>query len=173
MNIVRKIYYLYLNRRNTVKWARKLGVTVGNNTMIAPTVSFSSEPYLISIGNNVQITDNVSFNTHGGGNVIRKTIPDFDMFGKVVVCDYAYIGSHTIILPGVTIGEGALVAAGSVVTKSVSPGVVVGGNPAKEICSVAEFIQKNLRYNLSTKGLSFEAKKAVLLKSPEDKFISK
>lgn len=50
-----------------VKWARRMGVEIGENTMIAPTVSFSSEPYLIKIGNNVQVTDNVSFNTHGGG----------------------------------------------------------------------------------------------------------
>lgn len=125
-----------------VKWARRMGVEIGENTMIAPTVSFSSEPYLIKIGNNVQVTDNVSFNTHGGGNIVRRIYPNFDMFGKVVVCDYAYIGSHSIILPGVTIGEGALVAAGSVVTKSVAPGIVVGGNPAKEICSVNEFIEK-------------------------------
>lgn len=66
MKILGKIYNLYLQRRNTVKWARRMGVEIGENTMIAPTVSFSSEPYLIKIGNNVQVTDNVSFNTHGG-----------------------------------------------------------------------------------------------------------
>ena len=65
--ILNKLYDLYLKRRNTVKWAKRLGVIVGENTMIAPTVSFSSEPYLIAIGNNVQVTNNVSFNTHGGG----------------------------------------------------------------------------------------------------------
>jgi acetyltransferase-like isoleucine patch superfamily enzyme len=45
----------------------------------------------------------------------------------------AWIGAGAIILPGVTIGERAIVGAGSVVTKNVAPGVVVGGNPAKQI----------------------------------------
>ena len=44
-----------------------------------------------------------------------------------------WIGARAIILPGVTIGEGAVVAAGAVVTKDVEPWAVVGGNPAKFI----------------------------------------
>ena len=51
----------------------------------------------------------------------------------VVIEDYVFIGPRAIILPGVTIGRGAVVAAGAVVTKSVEPGVVVGGVPAKPI----------------------------------------
>lgn len=76
-------------------------------------------------------------------------------------------------MPGVTIGEGALVAAGSVVTKSVAPYTVVGGNPAKYICSVDEYIERNLKYNLDSKGLSSSEKKKLLLSLPDDKFIKK
>ena len=76
-------------------------------------------------------------------------------------------------MPGVTIGEGALVAAGSVVTKSVPAGVVVGGNPAKYICTVEEFIEHNKKYNIGTKGLSFEEKRKLLLSLSEDKFVKK
>ena len=47
--------------------------------------------------------------------------------------DGVWIGARAIILPGVTIGEGAVVAAGAVVTKDVDPWAVVGGNPAKFI----------------------------------------
>lgn len=47
--------------------------------------------------------------------------------------DGVWIGARAIILPGVTIGEGAVVAAGAVVTKDVEPWAVVGGNPAKFI----------------------------------------
>ena len=68
----------------------------------------------MTIGNNVQVTNDVSIHTHGGGNCIRKDHPDFDTFGKVIIEDWAYIGSFSQIMPGVTIGEGALVAAGSV-----------------------------------------------------------
>jgi len=52
---------------------------------------------------------------------------------KVVIEEDAYIGSRAIILPGVTVGKGAYVAAGSVVTKDVEPYTLVGGNPAKLI----------------------------------------
>jgi maltose O-acetyltransferase len=49
----------------------------------------------------------------------------------VIIGDFAWLGSRSIILPGVTIGEGAVVAAGAVVTKDVEPYTVVGGIPAK------------------------------------------
>jgi acetyltransferase-like isoleucine patch superfamily enzyme len=52
--------------------------------------------------------------------------------------DHAWIGFNSIILKGVTIGEGAVVAAGSVVTKDVPPFAVVAGNPARVIRELAE-----------------------------------
>lgn len=51
----------------------------------------------------------------------------------IIINDKTWIGLNTIILKGVTIGEGAVVAAGSVVIKNVDPWTIVGGNPAKEI----------------------------------------
>ena len=51
----------------------------------------------------------------------------------IVIEDDVWIGANSIILPGVRVGRGAVVAAGSVVTKDVGEGVVVGGNPAKEL----------------------------------------
>lgn len=113
-------------------------------------------------------------NSHSwGGNVIRRKIADFDSFGKVVIKDWAYIGAHAQIMPGVTIGEGSIVAAGSVVTKSVPDGMVVGGNPAKIICSVNDYLQRNLKYNLKTKGKSIKDKKRYLLSLSDDAFIKK
>ena len=176
MNIYRIINYLinfYLRKTNPVRWARRLGVKVGDHVMISPDTNFSSEPYLITIGNHVQITSFVSFYTHGGGNVVRRQIPDFDCFGKIVIEDWAYIGSQSLIMPGVTIGEGALVAAGSVVTKSVAPHTVVGGNPAKYICTVDEYIKRNKNYNIHTKGISDKEKKKILNKISNDLFLKK
>ncbi len=76
-------------------------------------------------------------------------------------------------MPGVTIGEGALVAAGSIVTKSVEPYTVVGGNPARYICTVDEYIERNKEYNLDSKPLSSEEKKKLLLSLSDEKFIKK
>lgn len=154
------------------KYARHIGVKIGKHCFIS-TREWSNEPYLITIGDNVQVTRCVSIHTHGGGNSIRKEHPDFDVFGKVVIEDWAYIGAYSHIMPGVTIGEGALVAAGSIVTKSVAPHTVVGGNPARVICTTEEYYEKNKKYNVGTKKMSTEEKKRYLLSLPEEMYIKK
>ena len=55
----------------------------------------------------------------------------------VKICNKVWIGAHATILPGVTVGEGAVVAAGAVVTKDVPPNTVVGGVPAKVIKEIS------------------------------------
>jgi acetyltransferase-like isoleucine patch superfamily enzyme len=52
---------------------------------------------------------------------------------KVIICDDVWIGANCIVLPGVTIGSGSVVAAGSVVTKDIPNNCIVGGIPAKII----------------------------------------
>lgn len=60
----------------------------------------------------------------------------------IKICDDAWIGMEAIILKGVTIGEGAIVGAGSVVTKDVAPWTVVGGNPARVIKEIPINLRK-------------------------------
>lgn len=167
--IIDTLCVLFMSQKG---YAKHIGVNIGKNCLIS-TRKWSTEPYLITIGDNVQVTKDAYFHTHGGANVARRIIPDFDVFGKIVVKDWAYIGSGAHIMPGVTIGEGSIVAAGAVVTKSVGDGVVVGGNPAKVIGTVEDYINKNLKYNTSTKGMSERKKKEILLKLSEDLFIRK
>ena len=52
---------------------------------------------------------------------------------KIVICDDVWIAANVVVLPGVTLGEGCVVAAGAVVTHDVPPYVIVGGVPAKLI----------------------------------------
>jgi acetyltransferase-like isoleucine patch superfamily enzyme len=93
------------------------------------------------IGRNVNLSNEVMIWTlHHDYNS-----PDFSQAGRrVVIEDYAWICSRAVILPGVTIGKGAVVAAGAVVTRDVLPYTVVGGVPAKQIA----VRNKALRYNL-------------------------
>lgn len=56
----------------------------------------------------------------------------------VTIGHNVWIGGNTVILPGVTIGDGAVIGAGSVVTKDVSPGMLAFGNPCKEIRKIEE-----------------------------------
>lgn len=173
MNIIDKFKNLYWRFiKSPEAYARYLGVKIGSNCLI-DTRFWPSEPYLITIGDYVQITSRVSIFTLGGGNAVRRIDPDFDCFGKVVIEDWAYIGSQSVIMPGVTVGEGAIVAAGSVVTKSVPAYTVVGGNPAKFICSIDEYYKKNIKFNVLTKKMSAQDKKKILLSLPDDRFIIK
>ena len=76
-------------------------------------------------------------------------------------------------MPDVTIADHVLVAAGSVVTKSVPSGVFIGGNPAGIICTVEEYLDKNMKYNTGTKSNPSINKRELLLSMDEDKFIKK
>lgn len=155
------------------KYAKSIGVNIGTNNFIPDKNCWSSEPYLITVGSNCQITTGVRIFTHGGGNVVRNKYPDFDVFGKVIIGDWVYIGTNSLIMPGVTIGNGSLIAAGSVVTKSVPSGVVVGGNPARIITTVEKYIEQNVRYNLNSKKLTSKEKRGLLLSTSDDKFVKK
>ncbi len=72
------------------------------------------------------------------GNVVANKNWEVVKTEPIKICSKAWIGMNCIILKGVTIGEGAIVAAGSVVTKNVAPWTLVGGNPAVYIKDVAE-----------------------------------
>ncbi len=83
----------------------------------------------------------------------------------VVLENDTWIGSRTIILPGVTIGEGAIVAAGSIVTKNVSPYTIVAGNPAKIIKSIspmAKFSVERSFITLLMSSISSTVKRSVI-----------
>lgn len=72
--------------------------------------------------------------------------PDFEAVARpVAIGDYGWIGARAMILPGVDLGEGVVVGAGSVVTKSWAPYEIVAGSPAKKIGER----NKGLRYTLS------------------------
>lgn len=64
-----------------------------------------------------------------------ESAPEFDAQtnGITFVEDEVWIGNNVIIMSGITLGEGSIIAAGSVITKSVKPYSIVGGNPAKFI----------------------------------------
>jgi acetyltransferase-like isoleucine patch superfamily enzyme len=99
------------------------------NTIIGPRCSLDARG-AITIGRNVNISGGAMFQT--GKHDVDS--PTFDAaFLPIVVGDRAWIAQNALVLPGVTIGEGAVVAAGCVVTKDVPPYTVVGGAPARRL----------------------------------------
>lgn len=154
------------------KQAIHAGVNMGSDNFIASRF-WSSEPYLITVGSHCQITNGAKLYTHGGAGAVRRWYPKFDTFGKVIIGDYVYIGNDAKIMPGVAVGDNVLIAAGSIVTKSIPANIVVAGNPAKYVCSIEEYIERNIKYNIDSKGLSAEDKKCKLLSLEENKYIKK
>jgi len=104
-------------------------MTIGPNTIVNPRCYLDGRGGL-SIGANVSISREASIQTlqHDPDS------PEFALRAEPVrICDRVWIGTRAIILPGVTIGEGAVVAAGAVVTKDIAPFTIVGGVPARQI----------------------------------------
>ena len=137
---LKKLFFLYLShlpmpsrgwRSRVIKWA---GVKVldAKNTFIGANIIFDTNfPEDIIIESGVRITVGCIFLSH-----FLDVKTDTYLRGKIRVSKNAYIGCSTIICKPVTIGEGAIVGAGSVVTKDIPPYQVWAGNPAKFIRAI-------------------------------------
>jgi galactoside O-acetyltransferase len=133
--------------RGTVTYNKNnASLIVGDNTAINGSTLFSIAS-CVEIGRNVLISFDCLIMDHDGhsldSNIRNNDLPDL-LSGKpkswddvgiqiIKINDSAWIGARVTILKGVTIGEGSIVASGSVVTKDVSPFSIVGGNPARKI----------------------------------------
>jgi acetyltransferase-like isoleucine patch superfamily enzyme len=166
MNLFGMLEKLYSRYR--IWRLRRAGLVMGEGCSITGLPFFGSEPYLITIGNNVGIADDVSFITHDGGTRVFRHLERYKnvlKYGRITIHDNCVIGQRAILLPGVTIGPNSVVAAGSVVSRSIPPGVLAAGNPAKPVMTFEQYAEWSLA---STPTYDMEAyrrdKKAVLLK---------
>ena len=113
------------------------GMKVGSNCSIMDGSTFDyGHCNLIEIGNNVTIAPQAYLLAHDAST---KKILGYTKIGLIVIKDNVFIGARALIMPGVTIGENSIVAAGSVVTKDVPENTIVAGNPAKVIMTIEEY----------------------------------
>ena len=108
-----------------LRFYKRMGVKIGINVFIGKySIIDDNFPELITIEDNANISFGVTIVAHDASK--GKT-------ERVLIRTGAYIGTRTIILPGVEIGENAIVGAGSVVTKNVEAGTKVAGVPAQKL----------------------------------------
>jgi acetyltransferase-like isoleucine patch superfamily enzyme len=108
-------------RRQCLRW---MGVHLGDSYVGRDCLFDEEAPELITLEDEVTMSSRVIIVTHDEWR---------DIVAPVRICRKGFVGIGSILMPGVTVGEGAVVAAGAVVTRSVEPGTIVGGSPARLI----------------------------------------
>ena len=119
---------VHLGKRNVINFGclfdgRKFHIRTGNDVSIGPEAS------ILTLGHDPQSTEFA------------------DRGGDVVIGDKVWIGYRALILPGVSIGDGAVVGAGSIVSKDVAPYTIVVGNPAKKIGERSKELSYRFNYD--------------------------
>lgn len=143
-----KAYNWYLKKTNPIKYAQKIGVSLGNRCRLNGSPEWGSEPWLIQLGDHTEISFDCAFITHDGSTWVFREEQRYNKvirFGRITIGNNCFIGAKSTILPGVTIGDNSIVGAGSLVTKNIPAGEVWGGVPAKYIGKTIEFAEKCLR----------------------------
>lgn len=161
--IYREFYKKTVGRFNRIKYAKKIGVTMGENIHLYGEVEWGTEPWLITLGDNVHITNAVRFINHDGGTLLfRDKVPDLEITKPIVVGNNVYIGNNVIFLPGVTVGNNVIIGAGAIVSRDIPDNSVAVGVPAKVIKTIDEYFEKIQRESLHLGHLCFEEKDKAL-----------
>ena len=110
-------------------------VTIGKDSHIQPHCYFSGYKAGIEIGCNVQIASSCAFYSYAHGIAPDRLIKEQPLTtkGGIIIEDDVWLGYRAIVLDGVCIGQGAVIGAGSVVTKDIPAGAIAVGAPARVI----------------------------------------
>jgi maltose O-acetyltransferase len=119
---------------------RKRGAVIGTDVEIWTDKIDKGHAFLLEIGDRVTISD-ARILLHDAST---KRFIGYSRVGKVVIGNDVFIGADSIILPGVSIGNNVVIAAGAVVTKNIPNDSVVAGIPARVIGSCTDFVNKNM-----------------------------
>lgn len=153
-HLIRRFYYrisgIKIGKGSTIHmfatFYNPTNIEIGEDTIIGEWAVLDGRD-TIQVGNHVDIASTVMI-YNSEHDINSEHFAAVKM--PVVIEDYVFIGPRAIILPGVKVGKGAVVAAGAVVTKDIEPFMIVGGVPARPI---GERKNKNLNYRLGRAAL--------------------
>lgn len=146
--ILTTLHFLAMNcpiHKLRIAFYKLRGTRVERNVFFADQVFLEEvNPELITIKENTDLGPRVMIITHD--TVLEHLDPAIPVStSEVTIGRNCYIGAGAIILPGVTIGDNSIIGAGVVVTKSIPPGSVAMGVPAKVVCTRVEWGRKHPR----------------------------
>lgn len=124
-----------------MRFADRPALVVGDRTGISHACSFTIGKR-ITIGSDCRIAGDVHMFDSSGhpSDAVKRAAgapPETDDVKPIVIHDHVWIGRRVLIFPGVTIGQGSIISAGSVVLADVAPYTVVAGNPARKIATLS------------------------------------
>jgi len=152
MNLLQLIWHK--KKKNFLQWAAKhcknndlrikmhrwRGVNIGQNVYIAKDCTLdNSYPEYIYIEDNAGIANEVVIIAHTNPDIQFKNIVE-SCVKPVIIRKGAWIGTRSVLLRGVTIGEKSIVCAGTIVDKNVEDKTIVQGNPMKKIVNISKMI---------------------------------
>ena len=163
--LYRRLYWLFVGKRNPLKWAKKIGVNFKGRAYLYGNIGWSTEPWIITIGDNVSLTSGVKFITHDGGTLLfRDRVPDLEITKPIVIGNNVYVGNNVIFLPGVTVGDNVVIGAGAVVSRDIPSNSVAVGVPARAIKTLDAYFEKIQRESSHLGHLKGEEKDRALQK---------
>ena len=139
MNPIKELLYRIRGEYTTEKLI-SMGMKVGKNFgRLNGVILDPSHCWLIEIGDDVTLAPRVHILCHDAST---KKFLGYTKIGRVSIGDNVFIGAESVVLPGVTIGNNVIVGANSTVTHNVPDNTVVAGSPARVLCTLDEYLNK-------------------------------
>lgn len=139
MNLIKNFIYRLRSEVSTEKLIEQ-GMTVGTNFQRMNNVLIDdSHAWLIAIGDNVTFAPRVHILAHDAST---KKFLGYTKIGNVTIGNNVFVGAETVVLPGVTIGDNVIIGANSTVTHDIPDNVVAVGTPARVLCSLDSYLEK-------------------------------
>lgn len=139
MSFIREVIYRIRGEYTTEKLV-SMGMKVGKNFgRLNGVILDPSHCWLIEIGDNVTMAPRVHILCHDAST---KQFLNYTKIARVTIGNNVFIGAESVVMPGVTIGNNVIIGANSIVTHDVPDNTVVAGSPARKICTLEEYLDK-------------------------------